>query len=254
MAKEKSAPGKGKLRGKMPTKRSINLVLTNENKINPVKAILYSVLIIALAAVFSKYMVLDRLTAMDNADRKVARLQEDLNTTNKLLEGFGDVKDTYAHYTYDGMTKAEMNLVDRTRVLDLVVSILPKIEPQHTEAHAKQFVGGLFKNDVVTGNNSVDRARENYLADLMALLVPTPEYTINKWSVSEGILTVEVNGQSLARLNQLAKQIEQSRIVDSCSITTANKKETDKEDGVWARIIAYLQQPAEDEEEEVAEP
>ena len=36
----KSNQKKGVLRGKMPTKRSINLVLVNENKINPLLALL----------------------------------------------------------------------------------------------------------------------------------------------------------------------------------------------------------------------
>lgn len=254
MAKEKRAPAKGKKRGRLPTKRSINLVLIDEGKINPLQAILAVLAIIMLAGVFSKYMVIDRLAAMSAASAKVSRMQKDLDTTNKLLQEYGDVKDAYAHYTYDGMTNAEMNMVERTRVLDLVVSILPKIEPQHTEAHAKEFVGGLFRSAEATGNSAVDKARQNWLAELMAVLVPTPEYTISKWSVSDSILTVEVYGESLSRLNQLARQIDQSSIVDSCSITTANKKDPQKDEGVWARIVAYLQQPVEPEEEEVTQP
>ena len=56
MAAKKTKPvqakGKGVLKGKMPTKRSINLVLVDENKINPLTAILGILLILVLAVVF----------------------------------------------------------------------------------------------------------------------------------------------------------------------------------------------------------
>ena len=57
--KTKPAQGKGKgkslLKGKMPTKRSIHLVLVDENKINPLTAILGVLLVLVLAAAFSGY-------------------------------------------------------------------------------------------------------------------------------------------------------------------------------------------------------
>ena len=57
-------------------------------------------------------------------------------------------------------------------------------------------------------------------------------------------LTVEVNGQTLERLNELRQQIERSPIVDSCAIVTANKDARKAiQDGVWARFIVYLQKP-----------
>ena len=67
----------------------------------------------------------------------------------------------------------------------------------------------------------------------------------------ENLLTVEMTGESLEKLNELAREVEENPIVDTCSIVTANKGKNKKVTrGVWGRFIVYLVQPA----EEVAEP
>ena len=71
------------------------------------------------------------------------------------------------------------------------------------------------------------------------------------WSVSENVLTVEVTGATLERMNQLARQIEAFPIVDSCTISTADKGNSKASAaGVKAKFLVYLQQPP----KEVAEP
>lgn len=208
MAAEKSKPLKGRrvkknVRGRMPTKRTINLVLIDENRISIKKAAPAILLIVALAVVFSKYMVADRLIAVSEASGRVSRLRSNLDSALELSQSFGDVEDTYAHYTTAGMTAQELGLVDRVRVTELVGTILP--------------AGDVAKT----------------------------------WSVSDNVLTVEVSGSSLETLNDLARQMEEDPIVDSCTITTANKDDRlDPGEEVRARFIVYLRQPP----EEVAEP
>ena len=107
--KIKPAKGKGVLKGKLPTKRSINLVLVDENKINPLTAILGILLIVVLAGVFSKFLVIDRLDAMAQAQGRVTRLQGDLDSAMDALDNIGDIGETYAHYTLEGMTAAELS-------------------------------------------------------------------------------------------------------------------------------------------------
>ena len=225
--KNKPAKGKGKLRGKMPSKRSINLVLVNENKINPLFAFLGIVLILALAAAFSKFLVIDRLAAMDRAQGKAKRIQDELDRAMDALDNIGDISETYAHYTVDGMTAAELGLVDRLAVLALVDHILPEIEKGPSDDGGALFIAG---------------ARNRVLDQL----IPVPEYIINKWSLTENLLTLEINGQTLERLNQLGQQLERSPIVNTCTIVTANKDEKREiQDMVAARFIVYLQQPPE---------
>ena len=243
--KIKPAKGKGVLKGKLPTKRSINLVLVDENKINPLTAILGILLILVLAAAFSKYLVIDRLNAVSQAQGRVSQLQHDLDNAMDALDNIGDVSETYAHYTLEGMTAAELNLVDRTLVLALVDSILPVVEPGPSEEEIAGILQSLFRPSPVTDNDALETARQRARLDMLEQLVPVPEYIVNRWSLTDNLLTIEVNGQTLERLNLLRQQIERSPIVDSCAIMTANRdaRRNDKDDTVWARFIVYLQKP-----------
>lgn len=246
MAAKKTKPAKGKslLKGKMPTKRSINLVLVDENKINPVTAILGVLLVILLAGVFSKFLVIDRLNAMSRAQSRVTQLQHDLDNAMDALDNIGDIGETYAHYTLEGMTAAELNLVDRTLVLALMDSILPVVEPGPSEEEIAAILQSLFRPAPETENDALETARQRARLDMLEQLVPVPEYVVNRWSITDNLLTVEVNGQTLERLNELGRQIERSPIVDSCTIVTANKDARRAvQDGVWARFIVYLQKP-----------
>ena len=174
-AKGKRPPKKG-LRGRMPVKRSINLVLIDEKKIKPMKALPAVLLVIVLAAAFSKFMVMDRLMAMSNASGKVTSIQSSLTQATEALKQYEGVEDTYAHMTYKDMTSEELSRVDRVKVLELV---------------------------------------SDYLSDRGAA---------RSWTVSGNILVVDVSDKSLENLNLLARRIEQSPIVDTCVITTAQKE------------------------------
>lgn len=242
--KIKPAKGKGVLKGKLPTKRSINLVLVDENKINPLTAILGILLIVVLAGVFSKFLVIDRLDAMSQAQGRVTRLQGDLDSAMDALDNIGDIGETYAHYTLEGMTAAELNQVDRVLVLALVDSILPVVEEGPSEEEIAGILKSMFRDAPATGNDALDTARQRARLDLLEQLVPVPEYIVNRWSLTDNLLTLEVNGQTLERLNELRRQIEKSPIVDSCAIMTANKDaRRNAQEGVWARFIVYLQRP-----------
>ena len=242
--KIKPAKGKGVLKGKLPTKRSINLVLVDENKINPLTAILGILLIVVLAGVFSKFLVIDRLDAMSRAQGRVTQLQNDLDSAMDALDNIGDIGETYAHYTLEGMTAAELNQVDRVLVLALVDSILPVVEEGPSEEEIAGILKSMFRDAPATGNDALDTARQRARLDLLEQLVPVPEYIVNRWSLTDNLLTLEVNGQTLERLNELRRQIEKSPIVDSCAIMTANKDACrNAQEGVWARFIVYLQRP-----------
>ena len=242
--KIKPAKGKGVLKGKLPTKRSINLVLVDENKINPLTAILGILLIVVLAGVFSKFLVIDRLDAMAQAQGRVSRLQGDLDSAMDALDNIGDIGETYAHYTLEGMTAAELNQVDRVLVLALVDSILPVVEEGPSEEEIAGILKSMFRDAPVTDNDALDAARQRARLDLLEQLVPVPEYIVNRWSLTDNLLTLEVNGQTLERLNELRRQIEKSPIVDSCAIMTANKDaRRNAQEGVWARFIVDLQRP-----------
>ena len=245
----KAAGAKKSLRGRMPVKRSINMVLVDEDKINIWKAIPGILLILVLAALFSKYLVADRLLAMSQASARTTQLQKHLDEAMEAVESFGEVEDTYAHYTLAGMTSEELSLVDRTQVLELVKTLLPRRDyPALMAAFRQRF------DDVMALYGTMRPGDETFAerrAALTTSFMPR-EDTVQTWSVSGNLLTVEMTSESLQKLNLKARQLEQERIVDSCTITTANKdgRQNSGED-VRARFIVYLIQPP---EEEVAEP
>ena len=125
MAGFRISPGKkaGKkkiIRGKMPQKRSINLALVGVERIDPKLALAGSLIVLILAAMFSKFLVADRLAAMNRESAQVAALRTQLSQEYDKVASFGSIADEYAHYTYSGMTEEELSLVDRADVIRMI--------------------------------------------------------------------------------------------------------------------------------------
>ena len=113
--------GKKKIiRGKMPQKRSINLALVGVERIDPKLALAGSLIVFLLAAMFSKFLVADRLAAMYRENDHVAALRTQLAQEYDRAAAFGSIADEYAHYTYSGMTEEELSLVDRADVIRMI--------------------------------------------------------------------------------------------------------------------------------------
>lgn len=244
-------PHKG-VRGKMPVKRSINLVLIDENKISVGKAVPGVLLIVVLAVLFSKYLVADRLIAMSQAANQASQLRTTLDDALARVKEYGEVEQTYAHYTYAGMTAAEQSLVERTLVLELVNSVLPVTDSSLADSSLtlsdlrEQILANLGR--VASAEETLRNVKAYRARARQSLRVDAPvEVTARAWSVSENLLTVEVSGVSLERLNQLARRMEEFDIVDSCTLSTANKQTARKQsgEGVVGRFTVYLQQPPE---------
>ena len=123
--KKKQAAPRGRLpRGKIPTKTEINLAVIGEKHINPLVAMPAILLIILLAALFGKFLVVDRLAAVAEAEREVSQLQTQLDAGYKELTDFAELSDLYAHYTFSGMTQEEQTRVARGEVLSLIQRVV----------------------------------------------------------------------------------------------------------------------------------
>lgn len=251
MAKEKKAKQpkpvdkkqpKG-MRGKLPTKRSINLVVVNENKINPLYAILGILVILALATAFGKFLVYDRIAAVSRASARASTMGDNLDKAHETLEAFGDVETTYAHYTQEGMTADEKALVDRNRVLALVRSLLSEGNATFGSADFREKLDDACAAAREFGTEAFDpwEMRETLRAIGSSQRNETTVYT---WSVTGNTLTVDITGATLEKLNKVARRLEASPIVDSVTISTANKRQNALNDqNVAARLIVYLVQP-----------
>ncbi len=262
-AKNRSARDRkpqGKYRGRLPSKNSINLVLNDDRKLDWRKALPAILLILLLAAAFGKFMVLDRLNAVDKAAARVSELRDRLDDTQDKIEEIGEIEDTYAHYTIEGMTQAELGLVDRVEIMKLVRRVQIANASMSTLEFSERLsaVGEAMRkvqSDVPQWAEIGSYIRES-ISELMGLRRQNSTENTT-WSVTGNVLTVNVSGLSLQTLNDVAGMLEQHPIVDSCVLTTANKtNRTDVENRVSGRYIVYLKQPPEPETtaEEVAQP
>ena len=113
---------------RMPVKQTINLADVGTKPIKVYVALPAILLIIAAAALLSKFAVVDRMVAVGNAEGQVAALRNELSAANEKLAGFGELSEQFAHYTYTGMTQEELTRVDRGEVVALIQrKVIPNV-------------------------------------------------------------------------------------------------------------------------------
>jgi len=110
----------------LPSKKHINLCLKEKSSINPLVALIAIILIIAGAAAFSKFGVMDRLSEVDRLNGEVNTRQYELDAMNTLLESYDEVYEEYSRYSVSWMNEEERNLVSRTEALSLIDEIVAK--------------------------------------------------------------------------------------------------------------------------------
>lgn len=116
--------GKGKgnkiKKGKVPTKRYINVLPYKKQPFTLAKHWPVIVLIVLIVILLGKFFVVDRLTAVARETARMATIQEELVNVNAQIDSLSDMEDMYAHYTISGMTEEELGLVDRVAAMRLV--------------------------------------------------------------------------------------------------------------------------------------
>jgi hypothetical protein len=172
--------------GKLPEKRSINLIIEDSSKIHAKTAIPLIIIIVVLAVLFSKFLVIDRLVAMSNAAGKVAQLQTDLQSAYDAAASFGELEDKYAHYTWSGMNDEEKARVDRVRVMKVVEEILT--------------TGDTSKNWTVTGNVLTVQVTGGSLQEMNKLAQKLEK---NKY-VDRCVITTANKGENLEKLKDVS--------------------------------------------------
>ena len=119
----------GKIRGKLPVKKSINMAVVGQKKTRVSTALLAIILILLVDAAISKFFVMDRFAEVAREQQKVRDLRNELSAANAKLDSFGELKETYAHYTFADMTSEEMRRVERSDVVELIERVvLPAAE------------------------------------------------------------------------------------------------------------------------------
>lgn len=110
-----------KKKGKLPTKRTINLADSTKPKgINWAIAIPLIIVIIALAVLFAKFAVVDQFAKLSKLQSENSEIQRNIDKMYEEIAKFDEVKSEYAHYTFSGFTEEELSRADRNGVLDLI--------------------------------------------------------------------------------------------------------------------------------------
>lgn len=109
-------------------KKQINLALAGQKKKHYFVAIPAIGVIIVVAGVIGKVAVADRLVKMSEAQSAASELQKQVDDITAYIDSFGDLQETYAHYTYQGLNADELSYLNRPEVLQLMKNVIfPKV-------------------------------------------------------------------------------------------------------------------------------
>lgn len=109
-----------KNKGHLPEKRAINFATVNQKKKHYGWAAAGSLLIVALAAGGSKYLVIDRMNTVFETQKKSAAVQKEIDETTELISSFADIKSDYEHNRISGLTEEELSYRNRLEILDIL--------------------------------------------------------------------------------------------------------------------------------------
>ncbi|WP_455504036.1 pilus assembly protein PilM [Blautia sp.] len=109
-------------------KKQINLAFAGQKKKHYWVAVPAIGGIVMVAGVIGKVAVADRLVQMSEAQSAVSQMQQQVDDITAYIDSFGDLQETYAHYTYQGLTGDELSFLNRPEVLKLMTDIIfPKV-------------------------------------------------------------------------------------------------------------------------------
>ena len=98
--------------------------MVGQKKTRVSTAILALILILLVAAAVGKFLVMDRFAEVEREEQKVRDLRNELSLANAKLDSFGELKNTYAHYTFADMTSEELRRVERSDVVELIERVV----------------------------------------------------------------------------------------------------------------------------------
>ena len=100
-----------------PTKTSMNLFYKPDRTTKPATVALYTLFVLTCLLGLSKLLVYDLWVENREAQRALASVQDQLNSTMIQLSDYNEVRERYSRYS---ATDEERALIDRIQVLDLL--------------------------------------------------------------------------------------------------------------------------------------
>lgn len=108
----------------LPEKRAINFAAVERKKKHYGLAAAGTFLIIVLAAGGSKYLVIDRMNAVFETQKKVTEVQKEIDALTERIAGFGEIQSDYEHNRISGLTQDEISFTNRLDILDMLNEII----------------------------------------------------------------------------------------------------------------------------------
>ena len=122
-------------------KKQINLALAGQKKKHYFVAIPAIGVIVVVAGVIGKVAVADRLVKMSEAQSAASELQKQVDDITAYIDSFGDLQETYAHYTYQGLNADELSYLNRPEVLQLMKNVIfPKVTVSSWSVSGNQLI------------------------------------------------------------------------------------------------------------------
>lgn len=116
-AREASVKKPARKQIKLPTKRTLNLLLKEKSLSSPSRLLPILVIIIAVTYLFSKYAVAGRLEQVNLAEAELATARKNLELIENAFADYDEVAEQYSHYSYENFDKT---VPDRVEVLKML--------------------------------------------------------------------------------------------------------------------------------------
>ena len=198
--KSDKSGGKGVKRSSLPTKRSINLAVTEEKSINFKIGIPAIILILAVAFAIGKFAVADRLAAVSKAEARVSALQSELNAAYDKLNSFGELTEIYAHYTYSGMTQEEISRADRASAIEMIRRlILPRGEVSSWTLSGNTLTVNMTVDDLRTVNRTVQDLESDEHVNFCSVNTASTTDKTHTYEAVNARITIYLNSPEVAR-------------------------------------------------------
>lgn len=130
-----------------------------------------AIILAILVAVFCKFAVIDRLTALSEARSKYETAARELNEAKAQVADFKEVQEQYVRYTSNFKSDEEKALADRKAALDLIQNAAKDLAE--------------VKTVNIIGNTAVLQIRTGTLEDVRTLCT--------RLEANEGVISITVN-------------------------------------------------------------
>lgn len=172
-------------------RKPLNLATAERKKKHYFAALCGTVLITAVAGLFGKSAVSDRLAEVELQKRIARELELQVLELEAYIENLEDFSDVYAHYTYQGLTEEELSYINRPEVLTLLEEVIfPKVWVSSFDLSENQLTLSVTGAALVDINLLVQQLEMHELVDFCNIKTAVTEETEENGEQVSGQVTV----------------------------------------------------------------